>query len=66
MHRTVTRTSFLYVDCDVPDGETLTEWRRAGHGPGRDAWTDAPGSGWPDAHRPVVRVERAHLMRASE
>jgi hypothetical protein len=21
-------TSFLYVECDVPDGMTLTQWRR--------------------------------------
>jgi len=21
-------TSFAYIDCDIPDGQTLVEWRR--------------------------------------
>jgi hypothetical protein len=33
-------TSFLYVESDVPDGMTLTEWRRE-----RIAQTERP-SGW--------------------
>lgn len=33
MRPTVSRTSFVYVSCDVPTGETLAEWRRPRRAP---------------------------------
>ena len=49
---------FLYIDCDVPDGATLTEWRRANE---RERRTERVR---PSLRLPSLRLPRARVRFA--
>ena len=49
---------FLYIDCDVPDGATLVEWRRE-HDRERRAENRRPALRLPSLRMPRTRVRFA-------